>query len=353
MDFREGGEVLFRRKKFAHDFCAGAEIPFVLMGFFNSQSRAFSDTWVGRRDTLSKERSHSIVKTAEAKLAVWAALKSQEQTDAKSVDRPETAIRTLTWINADDYVIGIGRPINGIFPVLAVTHGTHHETPMRNLLVRMGIAFVAQQLTEEMYERSFWMESMVESATQVLSIQFMVVTGEGEIQFDSRQKQKQKQKQKRPIWLARNGRLSLPYTEEKSELQDAIRDATSFEKRTSIVSLFASPGVARLVVVTPMALSDTNLALIMFENDRTDHYKLREHFFNAYKLTRSESMIAHEILSGRSIAEAAETKRLSPATVRSYMKQVLGKTGTHKQSELISLYFSSILPVNSNLEAIE
>jgi DNA-binding CsgD family transcriptional regulator len=99
-------------------------------------------------------------------------------------------------------------------------------------------------------------------------------------------------------------------------------------------------------VITPLTISGSNLALVMFENEQIDHFTLREHFFNAYGLTKSESMITHEILSGRSIAEAAKSKSLSPATVRSYMKQVMAKTGTHKQSELISLYFSSILPVN-------
>lgn len=350
-NFRELGEVRLRRTKFAHEFCVGTEIPFVLMGFFDSKSRSFTETWVGHSDNMSKERSQNMIKTAQAKLAVWVALQSQEFPDANSSDRMDVTFTKLTWINADSFIIGIGTPIEGTYPVLTIQRGSNRDLPTRQLLMRLGLAFVAQQLTEELYERSFWMESLVEAATQVLSIQFVVVTAEGEIRYDSRQNNRDSTN--RSGWMVSNGRLSLPSEDENSGLQDAIRDATSFEKRTSIVPFFTNPGTARLVVVTPMDVSDSNLALVMFENEQTDHFRLREHFFSAYQLTRSESMIAHEILSGRSIAEAAETKSLSLATVRSYMKQVLAKTGTHKQSELISLYFSSILPVSAGLKVFD
>ena len=347
-NFRELGEARLRRTKFAREFCVGAEIPLALMAFFEGKSKSFTETWIGQSDSMSKERGQDMIKTAEAKLAVWAALRTQKPLDSKSNDCIDTTGNTLTWMNAGDYIIGIGTPIAGVFPVLAIPRGSNRELPVRQLLMRLGMAFVAQQLTEEVYERNSWMESLVETATQALSIQFVVVTAEGEIRYDSRQKQPHFTK--RPNWMVRKGRLSLLSEEENSELQDAIRDATSFEKRTSIVSIFTSPGVARLVVVTPMTVSESTMALVLFESEQIDHFKLREHFFSAYRLTKSESMIAHEILSGRSIAEAAETKSLSLATVRSYMKQVLAKTGTHKQSELISLYFNSILPVNSDLE---
>jgi len=278
-NFRECGEVRLHRTKFAHEFCVGAEIPFVLMAFFDSQTRSFTETWVGHSDTMSKERGQNMIKTAEAKLAVWATLQAQERTDAKSNDRMKPNTNTLTWMNAGDYIVGIGKPIEGIFPVLTILRGTNRELPIRQLLMRMGMAFVAQQLTEEIYERSFWMESLVDTATKVLSIQFLVVTAEGEIRYDSRQKPQQLTKHRN--WMVRKGRLSLLSEEENSGLQDAIRDATSFEKRTTIVSIFTSPGVARLVVVTPMTVSGSSMALVMFENENTDHFKLREHFFSA------------------------------------------------------------------------
>lgn len=349
--YKEVGEVRLRRMKFAHEFCASAEIPFVLMGFFDGQSKSFTENWFGRSNEMSKEPGRNVIKLATAKLSVWSALRTQRGANAEPMHQEEPTFANTTWIEADEYLIGIGLPIDGVFPILTILRGSNSDLPARHLLMRLGMAFVTQQLTEERYEQCSWMESLVDTATQVLAIQFVIVTPEGEINYDSRRKHPHLAKYAN--WMSNNGRLSLPSEEDNSGLQDAITGATSFQKRTSIVSIFTSPGVARLVVVTPISVSGSNLALVMFENEQTDHLKLREHFFNAYRLTKSESTIAHEILSGRSIAEAAEQKCLSQATVRSYLKQVLAKTGTHKQSELISLYFNSILPVNSNLQSIE
>ncbi len=345
-NFRERGDVRFRRTNFAHEFCFGAEMPFVLMAFFESRSKTFTESWIGRSDSTSKESYPDLIKTAEAQLAVWATLQAREHSDGEPHKNVGATSDAPTWINVGDYVIGVGGPIEGVYPVIAFLRGSNSDLPVHQLLMRMGMAFVAQQLTEEMYERSFWMENLVEKTTQVLSIQFLVVTSDGEVRYDSRRKQSQKSESSN--WMTKNGRLSLSGEDATSGLQEAINDATSVKRRNSIVSIFTSPGVARLVAVTPLTVSGTTLALVLFESEQTDHFRLRERFFSAYRLTKSESMVAHEILSGRSIAEAAETKNLSLATVRSYMKQVLAKTGTHKQSELISLYFSSILPVSSD-----
>jgi len=346
-NFRERGDVRFRRTNFAHEFCIGAEMPYVLMAFFESRSKSFTESWIGRSDKTSKECYPDLIKTAEAQMSVWATLQARENSEAKANENASAADDTPTWINAGEYIVGVGSPIEGVFPVMAFKRGSNRKLPVHQLLMRMGMAFVSQQLTEDMYERSFWMENLVEKTTQVLSIQYLVVSPEGEVQYDSRKKQPQKTDSS--SWMTKNGRLSFSGDDENSGLQEAIRNATSAKKSTSIVSIFTSPGVARLVAVTPLTISNSTLALVLFESEQTDHFRLRERFFSAYRLTKSESMVAHEILSGRSIAEAAETKNLSLATVRSYMKQVLAKTGTHKQSELISLYFSSILPVASDL----
>lgn len=346
--FKRPGEIRFRRTQFAHDFCVGTETPFVLMAFFDSHSKSFSETWVGQGDTTSKESGRSMVKTAEAKLAVWAALQDQQRTDGKTIGQAGFIIKTVSWSNAGSFIIGIGAPVEGIFPILSIRSGSNRDSASRQLLIRMGLAFVAQQLTEELYERSSWMENLVAAATNVLSIQFVIVSAQGEVRYNSQLRQQQSDQS--AGCLISNGQLSVSSKKEGLNLQDAIRDATSFERRTSIVSIFSADNIAHLVLITPVTVANSDLALVMFENDQTDHFKLREHFFNAYGLTRSESKIAHEILSGRSIAEAAESKSLSPATVRSYMKQVLAKTGTHKQSELISLYFSSTLPISADLK---
>jgi DNA-binding CsgD family transcriptional regulator len=56
-----------------------------------------------------------------------------------------------------------------------------------------------------------------------------------------------------------------------------------------------------------------------------------------YGLTPAESEIANALLSGSSLDEVAHLRSVSVATVRSQMKNLLGKTGTQRQGDLIRL----------------
>ncbi|WP_319823923.1 helix-turn-helix transcriptional regulator [Thalassovita sp.] len=347
-NLRERGETLLRRTEFAHQFCVCAKMPMVLMAFFDGRSRTFKESWIGHSDMLSNESGQEMIQTAENRLALWGAAVAIDPDFGKEGVSAEGSGNITSFMQTEDYIISIGAATSGVYPVIVFHRGSDADFAARKTLLRMGMAYVTHQLTEELYARSVWMETLVETAMQVLSIQFLVVTADGKVRFDSLQNRPSQTST--TDWMVCNKVLSLKSEGENTQMQEAIQAATSGEGRTSIVSVFASPGVPRLVVVTPLNVGDSTMALVLFESENTDHFKLREHFFNAYSLTRSESMIAHEILKGLSIAEAAEANNLSQATVRSYMKQVFAKTGTHRQSELISLYFSSILPVTFDLK---
>ena len=56
----------------------------------------------------------------------------------------------------------------------------------------------------------------------------------------------------------------------------------------------------------------------------------------AYGLTPAEARLAEALLQGLSLREAAQQLRLSYETARTRLKQIFGKTGTHRQSELLS-----------------
>jgi DNA-binding CsgD family transcriptional regulator len=56
-----------------------------------------------------------------------------------------------------------------------------------------------------------------------------------------------------------------------------------------------------------------------------------------FGLTRSEARVAEGIIHGKSVGRVANDLGLSVATVRSYLKSVFGKTGVHRQAELVSL----------------
>jgi DNA-binding NarL/FixJ family response regulator len=54
-----------------------------------------------------------------------------------------------------------------------------------------------------------------------------------------------------------------------------------------------------------------------------------------YGLTTAETEIANGLLTGFSVEEIAQLRRVSVATVRSQLKPLLGKTGTRRQADLV------------------
>jgi DNA-binding NarL/FixJ family response regulator len=55
-----------------------------------------------------------------------------------------------------------------------------------------------------------------------------------------------------------------------------------------------------------------------------------------FGLARSEARVAEGIIQGVSVKKIASEPDLSASTVRSYLKSVFGKTGVHRQAELVS-----------------
>lgn len=57
----------------------------------------------------------------------------------------------------------------------------------------------------------------------------------------------------------------------------------------------------------------------------------------SFRLTQRESQLANWLASGMSLYDAAGQMGIGVGTARGYLKQVLAKTGTHRQAELVSL----------------
>lgn len=56
-----------------------------------------------------------------------------------------------------------------------------------------------------------------------------------------------------------------------------------------------------------------------------------------FGLTRKEGIIAARLATGETVAEIADREELSPHTVRVQLRDILRKTGTHRQAELVRL----------------
>ncbi len=322
-----------------------------MIGFYDSNTRAFLDSAIARALPGKDDNDTDMIRAAEARLAVFSAHDQRGTTQRRTDDGAGLTSSTPLWFSAGDYVVGIGKPVAGVFPVMAFPGDLRENLPKQHALLRIGMAYVYQQLTEDIYSRPIWPEGLVEATMQILSIGFFLVTANCEVRYDGSQAKDLAADD--PVWPVVNGRLTLHQEKERTLLQEAIRNATTEDPRASIISVSTASGLMRLAVVAPLANTRPRMAIVLFERHRSDHAALREHFFNAHGLTRSERLIAHEVLDGKTLNEAAEVTKLSLATVRSYMKQIFAKTGTHRQSELISSYYTAILPVGTTIAKAE
>jgi len=327
------------RNRFLEQFVESTDFAFVTMGFYDCRRKEVVDAWSAWREDRSSEDKEGMPHDIRRALAVQAAL---------HLERPEEAATGHPlWIRAGAYMLGLGRPVADMFPVMVIPAEAWSEEAPLQAMLRIGMAYVQQQHTEAVYSRSPWPEGLAAATLEMLALRFLVVDEKADVQRDGRLEDETAQDD--PEWLVLNGRLTLNDRKERGQLHEAISKATSEERRTSIITVSTLAGGVRLAIVAPLPGSEPPLAMVLFENTRTDHAALRKHFFAAHGLTPSEQRIAHVVLDGGTLNEAAERTSLSLATVRSYLKSVFTKTGTHRQSELIALYYRSILPVGTSI----
>ncbi len=327
------------RQKFLEQFVASADFAYVMMGLYDCRRKETFEFWSVRRQDSSSEDDKDMPRDIERALAVQASL---------HLDRlHEGPTGYPLWLRAGGYMLGIGRPMAAMIPFMAIPADAWSEAPPLQAMLRIGMAYVQQQQAEIIYSRSPWPEGLAAATLEMLALRFLVVDQKTQVLRDGRLDDEIAQDD--PDWLLLNGRLTLKDRRERTLLHEAIRNATGEDRRASIITVSTRSGGVRLAIVAPLTGSEPPLAMVLFENTRTDHAALREHFFTAHGLSPSERRIAHVLLDGGTLNEAAETNSLSLATVRSYLKSVFGKTNTHRQSELIALYYRSILPIGTSI----
>lgn len=251
----------------------------------------------------------------------------------------------LVWANSGRHVVGVGRAVSNVLPVMAFPRD-NRGTAAEIVLLRLGLSHVSQKLRLTLAAKPAWQDGLLEKTLNMLCIEFFMVASDGKILVDGRSDTNAD-----IGWIVDGGRLSLHRKREAAQFRQSLDKATSGPHEASILMYSDRLGAKRLAAVAPSGPQDQGLALVLFEDRHADQLALREHFFRAYGLTNSEMQVAKEVLDGKGLSEAAEATKYSLSTVRSYMKQVFAKTETHRQSELIVLYYKSILPVSRSIAA--
>ncbi|MEH6645947.1 helix-turn-helix transcriptional regulator [Sulfitobacter sp.] len=343
--FRQRAKVHGNKVDFASHFCQSSRMPYILMAYVNIDTKRIVESWVGRCPSHGEESVSELVKTVELRLALHFTI-SRSPGDGPETFAPDIMDGDCVWVDAGCHRICIGEFVGKLAPIIAFKKCADQDPEMQQAMVKMGMAYVQLQLNQMVTSQAEWQENILRCTTRALSISIVVVSRTGEIVHDGRGR-------KKSVGCVsglniENNRF-VGAAADMSALHLAIMAATSEEKKTSTVSITGGKGGSQLLLVMPLVDSSSPLALIMFETEQLDHTKICETFCDTYDLTASERKIARSIIGGLTIAQAAEEAMLSVATARSYMKQIFAKTGTHRQSELISLYYESILPAATGI----
>ncbi len=333
----ESSDEHFKGDEFLEQLRHTAQVSCMVGGFFDRQLK----TLRGVRTAIGPDGPASAPSDLVRQLTVRAmALQALQDPEPRASDPP----RFPVFFRQGNQVVALGRPVGRLIPVVACLRPENSHPDLQRLL-HMGLAHLSNDLKRQVLDRPVWPEGLAEATLKLLSIGYFVVNSAAEILLDGHGEGQGGDR----VWSCAHGRLSLKSEGERAALIRAIREATADPARASIISVSVSDSQVRMVAVAPLEQAGQRLALVLFESGKADDSALREHFFRAYALTRSESLTAQEVLNGRSPTEMAEAMGLTVATVRSYLKQVFAKTGTHRQSELVSLYYSSILPVGTRI----
>jgi DNA-binding CsgD family transcriptional regulator/PAS domain-containing protein len=144
-----------------------------------------------------------------------------------------------------------------------------------------------------------------------------------------------------------HGRLAAVQLRENRTLQSVLSRMTSagFSGTTQRVRLHDRNGhPVGLVSVCPTppaalaAWSEPGVAAMVFVKSLVrPHMPVDDRLQAAWSLTPAESQLAGLLLQGLSLEEASRRLGVSKNTVRSQLRGLFDKTGTHRQGELVSL----------------
>ncbi|UXI03736.1 helix-turn-helix transcriptional regulator [Photobacterium sp. TY1-4] len=152
-----------------------------------------------------------------------------------------------------------------------------------------------------------------------------------------------------------NRRIHWHSPQKTTEIRQAIQHSIAHEQ-VETLQLNSSQMMPVIITVTPLlavdAATDKGAAVFIYNADNKPILDPQA-LMALFQLSRNEANVSCSLVDGLSPAEIAERHYLSPETVRTYLKRIMKKTDTSRQSELVAkliaspaYYASSNLPIS-------
>ena len=83
------------------------------------------------------------------------------------------------------------------------------------------------------------------------------------------------------------------------------------------------------------------LVIVDYQKNTVDRVNVFTEYFG---LTSAEARVLAQLISGEGLTVAARHLDIARSTARTHLARILEKTGTHRQAELVRLFFETTIP---------
>lgn len=325
-----------RYREFADQLAVSANVDMIYMGVYDTHGGFFLDHWAGYRNPAERGGQNEILsRLTRAMQKIDLPGQTRRPAASDAAPDPEEAAVQHEFATAPFRII-VGKPTGHLYPLVAVQEWkTSGDKCPLDTFLSVALSFATAQLRNIIGQKGRRTNRLIDTALRVLAVHFAVVDSSGTIECSANISNE---------WLARNvdfeidkDRLMARTYKVQDAFQKALDLATGPEAKPSIVSLRTESGPNRMVWISRLAEFSEPRALVILGRGE-ENPMLREHLLKLSGLTASERRVAHHVLRGKSLDETAKATDLAVSTVRSYMKRILAKTSTRRQSEFVSYY---------------
>ena len=157
-----------------------------------------------------------------------------------------------------------------------------------------------------------------------------------------------------------HGRISATESKAAQKLQaliSAASHATGDALPGGSLLIPDEEGTASLVLhIVPITPSSSTILLskeqsfagIFIVDRRSGTNDRVKNFAALFRLTPGETRVLAELISGEGIARVSDRLKITELTARTHLKHITAKTDTHRQAELVKLFFETTFPRKGN-----
>lgn len=144
----------------------------------------------------------------------------------------------------------------------------------------------------------------------------------------------------------REGRLRAPLRDGEPVIRQLLRHA--FDRRIPFETHLRFRG-ERSVEIRVLPESGSTVSVVVLLSDPTLAPTVDQAWVRAaYGLTAAEARVAALVAAGRDVAAICAEMAITEHTARGYLKQLLSKTGTSRQAELVSKLLGGLAAIKSD-----